>query len=791
MKPRLIRLVVALAGAALFVAPFVRADEEGLLPGHSSHGDAFNEGPRQAAYLMEGTGKVDFPISTKKPLAQKFFNQGVGQLHGFWYFEAERSFRQVLALDTNCAMAYWGMAMANVNNEKRAKEFIKQAVAKEFTASKREQLWIDGLSAFYTADKGNKAKRQRDFIRSLENIVQEHPKDLEAKAFLACFIWEYNKELPITSHQAVDSLLDQIFAVEPMHPANHYRIHLWNSEKDQRALGAAARCGQAAPGIAHMWHMPGHTFSKLKRYDDAAWQQEAAARTDHAYMIKNLVLPDQIHNYAHNDEWLIRDLSLIGRVHDAVELAKNMIELPRHPKFNTLDKRSASGSYGRQRLIEVLTRYELWKDLIALSQTMYLEPAPGNPDEIRRLRSLGIAYFNTGDVEQGKKQIAALEAIAKNEAKSTNRTNAAKSNAAKSGGAKKESTKTDEAKVDSTKESYDKEGDSAPKGGDPKSKAGPRKGPPAKATDTALAELRGWLSLANGQTNDARKQFDLATDIFKERQSQIQLRLGDLKKAEQLARDAAKTATNEVQIIANFVEVLYRCGKTDEAKTNFTKLRECSASADLDAPMFARLSRIAPELGLPADWKLPMPKRTDVGRRPKLDSLGPFRWHPTAAPDWTLPGLDGKPTSLAQFRGQPVLVIFYLGHGCIHCIQQLNAFAPVTKDFAKAGISLVAIATDSVAGLKTTLEKSQPPGFFPFPLLSDDKLKAFKAYRAFDDFEQIALHGTYLIDGDGMIRWLDIAYEPFTDTKFLLAEAQRLLNIPPTASSPNPAHAKR
>ena len=55
-----------------------------LIPaGHSMHGEAFNEGPRQKAELMEGMGSVKFPITTKKPLAQRFFNQGVAQLHGF------------------------------------------------------------------------------------------------------------------------------------------------------------------------------------------------------------------------------------------------------------------------------------------------------------------------------------------------------------------------------------------------------------------------------------------------------------------------------------------------------------------------------------------------------------------------------------------------------------------------------------------------------------------------------------------------------------------------------------
>jgi hypothetical protein len=42
----------------------------------------------------------------------------------------------------------------------------------------------------------------------------------------------------------------------------------------------------------------------------------------------------------------------------------------------------------------------------------------------------------------------------------------------------------------------------------------------------------------------------------------------------------------------------------------------------------------------------------------------------------------------------------------------------------------------------------------------------------------MALHGTFLIDGMGYIRWLDISYDPFTETEFLLKESQRLLSQP-------------
>src|SRR5262245_26116216 len=130
-----------------------------VLPGHSYHGEAFNQGPRQKAYRMEKTGKVHFPVTTTDPRAQEFFDQGVGQLHGFWYFEAERSFRQVALLDRDCAMAYWGMAMANWENEKRAAAFIKNARPLLRNTSRREQLYIESVMELHGSG-GDKRNRQ-------------------------------------------------------------------------------------------------------------------------------------------------------------------------------------------------------------------------------------------------------------------------------------------------------------------------------------------------------------------------------------------------------------------------------------------------------------------------------------------------------------------------------------------------------------------------------------------------------------------------------------------------------
>ena len=78
----------------------------------ASHCVVISEGaPALPARLLEGQGKIDFPITTSNPEARKFFEQGVAQMHSFWAREAERSFLQAAQLDPAAPMPWWGVAM--------------------------------------------------------------------------------------------------------------------------------------------------------------------------------------------------------------------------------------------------------------------------------------------------------------------------------------------------------------------------------------------------------------------------------------------------------------------------------------------------------------------------------------------------------------------------------------------------------------------------------------------------------------------------------------------------------
>jgi peroxiredoxin len=163
-----------------------------------------------------------------------------------------------------------------------------------------------------------------------------------------------------------------------------------------------------------------------------------------------------------------------------------------------------------------------------------------------------------------------------------------------------------------------------------------------------------------------------------------------------------------------------------------------------------------------------------------VDKLGPLAWTPPDAPSWNLRDAEGKSFAAPRPGESPVLILFYLGSKCSHCVQQLGKFAALAGEFRKEHLSILAVSSETLPQLaQQRAAKGGDP--YPFPLLADPELKVFKEYRCFDDFENTPLHGTFLVDADPAgrtrIRWQDISYDPFMDAPFLLAECKRLLSL--------------
>jgi peroxiredoxin len=789
--------------------------DERFLPGHSHYGEVFDRGPRQSAYLMGGTGNVHLPVSSKNPLVQKFIDQGVGQLHGFWFVEAERSFRKAAELDPNCGIAYWGMSVANEElHPQRAKDFAAVARKHKNGLTDREKMYIDALGS----ETGYRA------------IIAKYPADLEAKAFEVWRIWHKSESTEIVEAEfdAGVDLAYEILAVEPMHPIHHALIHINNAmHTEGRALDSAAKCGETAPSIGHMWHMPTHIYFELRRYPEAAWQLEASIRTEHARMMHDRVLPDQVHLYAHNNEWLVRALLHLGRVHDARRTAMHMIDLPRHPLLNlieTPDHQKESGPqkpaenddslhaeervvevhgtsayYGRDRLLQVLRQYEYWPELIEACQSGYIDMTALPAEQGKVHLNLGIAHYCQGDVAAGDRELAEVEKLLNDQAT------------------------LHQAAADEATRRPERESRKA------LNAAEARYARPIAELNAELAELKSYqaidkgfflsrtmllvslvlllvaevavfwrlrrrmlwavlsgvgavgagvwlflchLALLNLPYESVNVDFGFM--------SRKQLDAGDADVAEWCAREYAANRPYQVRPQANLVDILYRIGKKDDARTEFETLRELAGTADLDSPPLARLAPIAREFDYPTDWRRPEKiRKTLAGRRP-LESLGPLVWRPWSAPDWKLKDAGGRQHTLAEFHGKPLLMIFFLGRGCLHCKQQLEAFVKRSQQLSAERLTVVAVSTDDEKGVTRSLEDFGKPKF-PFLMLADPKSKVFQAYRAYDDFEKLQLHGTILIDSEGFVRWHDEGAEPFMDVDFVLAESKRLLSrsVPP------------
>jgi peroxiredoxin len=145
----------------------------------------------------------------------------------------------------------------------------------------------------------------------------------------------------------------------------------------------------------------------------------------------------------------------------------------------------------------------------------------------------------------------------------------------------------------------------------------------------------------------------------------------------------------------------------------------------------------------------------------------------STAPAWSLRDASGKTVSLSQYKGRPVVLIFYEGSGCIRCRGQLNSFAQKAREFADSGINLVAIGIDTPEQLKELVADSKEEGAAAFPLLSDARLEVFKTYHCVD-FENQPMHGVFLIDAQGRLRSQRISDKPFNDPALVLKEAKEL-----------------
>jgi peroxiredoxin len=141
-----------------------------------------------------------------------------------------------------------------------------------------------------------------------------------------------------------------------------------------------------------------------------------------------------------------------------------------------------------------------------------------------------------------------------------------------------------------------------------------------------------------------------------------------------------------------------------------------------------------------------------------------------AAPDFRLADDAGRIVSLSQqLERGPVVVVFYYGYWCSHCVAQLFGLNEDIQSFRALGAQVIAISADPP---EQTAERFAQYGRFDFPVLSDIDNRVAEQYDVFTpaDEEDSAdqRHGTFLIGEDGRVLWCQTGYQPFLDNQSLL-----------------------
>lgn len=234
----------------------------------------------------EQVGKVNFAVSCS-PQARKQFNLAVAWLHSFEYGESERAFNRVAAIDPDCAMAHWGIAMTQYHQlwapptraelEKGALEVQR---ARDIGArTPRELDYITATAEFYGDwEKSDHQARAARYERVMERLFQRYQTDREAGVFYALALnasalSATPMDKTYAKQKLASAILNRVLRLEPEHPGvTHYLIHSYDYPPLARfALAAARSYARIAPSSAHALHMPSHIFTRL-----GLWSEDIA-----------------------------------------------------------------------------------------------------------------------------------------------------------------------------------------------------------------------------------------------------------------------------------------------------------------------------------------------------------------------------------------------------------------------------------------------------------------------------------------------------------------------------------
>jgi hypothetical protein len=229
-------------------------------------------------------GTVHFQTSCAASAAPQF-DRGMALLHSFEFAASMREFEGVLAADSTCAMAWWGIALSRWSNPMTpnirppeaiaaGQQAVESARRVSGTATDRERAYIEAVALLYgDAGSRNQSDRVAAYEAAMAQVAARNPADTEARIFhaLALVGAASPADKTYANQLKAGAILEDLFRMQPSHPGlAHYIIHAYDVPAlADRAIGAAERYAEIAPAAAHALHMPSHTFTRVGMWNES------------------------------------------------------------------------------------------------------------------------------------------------------------------------------------------------------------------------------------------------------------------------------------------------------------------------------------------------------------------------------------------------------------------------------------------------------------------------------------------------------------------------------------------
>lgn len=297
-------------------------------------------------------GSYSWPITTSEPLAQAYFDQGMQLRYGYSMRDAARSMAEARKIDPDCAMCFWGEALA-LGSFLNRKMTTDNAVLAHKAITRAAEL-TDGLPALEAElihaailrypkdfDPENRRTVDKAFAEAMAKVHAKYPEHTEVATVygIALFLLEERRgyrEMTDPNLKKLHSILLGVIDVNPAHPgACHLYIHATESTaQPELGLPCAEQLGASIPGASHIQHMPSHIWNEVGLWNRSVQANMQAQRVDDAALRKE----GFSYGRSHNLHMLLFAASFDGQGEVAIAAGDDYDELTGNPMYALLTR---------------------------------------------------------------------------------------------------------------------------------------------------------------------------------------------------------------------------------------------------------------------------------------------------------------------------------------------------------------------------------------------------------------------------------------------------------------------